>query len=283
MKWINCTKAFTLNSKQSAFKLLSVFLCFFGSLAQAQPEQSDARHHSYTAWQNPQYILKSFEEIALKNEYKKTQQRILKWQHPIRYQFKYKYLKPNKLVENLFTIHLKHLADITGLDIKLATKVTKANFLIYLTIDKHYGEVIRRYTQSKVKNIQRDSQCMGNFKTNNHNEITHADVILPVDHDYSRGLLVSCVVEETTQVLGLPNDASWVNPSIANDDSKIELLTGLDYILLKLLYNPEIKAGMPEKQSRKILKKEIKRLIDNGAVKKAAQTVNSTGLYQAVN
>ena len=143
--------------------------------------------------------------------------------------------------------------------------------------------MIHRYTQSNVKNIQRDSQCMGNFKTNKHNEITHADVILPVDHDYSRGLLVSCVVEETTQVLGLPNDASWVNPSIANDDSKIELLTGLDYILLKLLYNPEMKAGMTQKQIRKILKKEIKRLIDNGEVKNAAKTVNSDGLYREVN
>jgi len=190
------------------------------------------------------------------------------------------------LVENLFAIHLQHLADITGLDIQAVshtTKQNKANFTIYLTTDKHYGDVIHRYTDTKVKNIQRDSHCMGNFKTNKLHEIIQAEVILPVDHDYSRGLLVSCVVEETTQVLGLPNDASWVNPSIANDDSKIELLTGLDYILLKLLYNPVMKAGMTQKQVRKILKKEIKRLIDNGEVKKAAKTVNSEGLYQEVN
>lgn len=277
------TQRFLLNAKQSCFTLIGVLLCFYGSTSQAQTQQNSTTQHDFTAWQNPQYILKSFEEIALKNEYKKTQKRLLKWQHPIRYQFKYKYLKPNKLVVNLFTTHLKHLADITGLDIQPADKTNKANFTIYLTIDKHYGEVIHRYTQSNVKNIQRDSHCMGNFKTNQHSEITQAEVILPVDHDYSRGLLVSCVVEETTQVLGLPNDASWVNPSIANDDSKIELLTGLDYILLKLLYNPEMKAGMTKKQSRKILKKEIKRLINNGEVKKAAKTVNSKGLYQVVN
>ncbi|WP_321326098.1 DUF2927 domain-containing protein [Thiomicrorhabdus sp.] len=283
LMWFNKT---ILNLNLSSVLVLAISLFLYGSnsyaeshLEKAQPNKTS---NKFTLWQNPQYILKSFQEIALKNEYKKTHKRILKWQQPIRYQFNYQHLKKNNLVEKLFNAHLKHLADITGLDIQPA-KNSVANFTIYLTKDKNYADIIKKYTGSTVKNLEKDSHCMGSYKTNKQNEIIQADVVLPVDHDYSRGLLVSCVVEETTQVLGLPNDASWVNPSIANDDSKIELLTGLDYILLKLLYNSEIKAGMSQTESQKVLKKEIQQLMDNGEVKNAAKTVNSKGLYQLVN
>lgn len=71
---------------------------------------------------------------------------------------------------------------------------------------------------------------MGWFKTNGKNEIISAEIVLPLDHVFSRGLLISCIIEESTQVLGLPNDSDWVHPSIANDARKVELLIGLDYI-----------------------------------------------------
>ncbi|MDX1353355.1 MAG: DUF2927 domain-containing protein [Thiomicrorhabdus sp.] len=262
--------------------MLVLIVSFFGPNCQANQTVNAIHATDYTAWQNPDYILKAFQEIALKNEYQTTQKRILKWQKPIHYQFHYKALKRNPLVENLFNTHLQHLSAITGLEIT-PTLGQSANLNIYLTQDKLYADVIHQYTASKVKGISRDSNCMGSFKTNKHNEITQATIVLPVDHVYSRGLLVACIVEESTQVLGLPNDASWVNPSIANDDSKIELLTGLDYILLKLLYNQHIKLGMSQSESQKVLKKLIKQLIENGDVKNAYKKVNAQGLNQVVN
>ncbi|WP_051640618.1 DUF2927 domain-containing protein [Thiomicrorhabdus sp. Milos-T2] len=274
------------NLNHSALLILVIALFLYASKSPAQNIQGNKplnkTQNQFSDWQTPQYILKAFQEIALKNEYKKSNKRIVKWQQPIRYRFDYQKLKRNQLVETLFKTHLKHLADITGLNIQPAIN-SDANLIIYLTTDKTYADVIHRFTRSTVKNIAKDSNCMGNYKTNKQNEITQAEVVLPVDHDYSRGLLVACVVEETTQVLGLPNDASWVNPSIANDDSKIELLTGLDYIFLKLLYDSKIKAGMSQLQSQRILKKEITKLINSGVVKNAAKTVNSKGLYQLVN
>jgi len=274
------------NLNRSALLILVIALFLYASKSLAQNLQDNKplnkTQNQFSDWQTPQYILKAFQEIALKNEYKKSNKRIVKWQQPIRYRFDYQKLKRNQLVETLFKTHLKHLADITGLNIQPAIN-SDANLIIYLTTDKTYADVIHRFTRSTVKNIAKHSNCMGNYKTNKQNEITQAEVVLPVDHDYSRGLLVACVVEETTQVLGLPNDASWVNPSIANDDSKIELLTGLDYIFLKLLYDSKIKAGMSQLQSQRILKKEITKLINSGVVQNAAKTVNSKGLYQLVN
>lgn len=232
-------------------------------------------------WQNPNYIQKAFNEIALKNEYKKTSQRILKWQSPIRYGFHYHQIPKNNLVEELFETHLKHLAQITHLPLN---KTAQSNNLkIHLTSDKNYGNVIQKFTQTSVKDIERDSHCMGSFKTNRNNEIISAEIVLPLDHVFSRGLLVSCIVEESTQVMGLPNDSDWVHPSIANDASKVELLTGLDYIFLKILYDTNLKAGMSKTQSQPIIRQVIQKMDRDGVIKRAHIQVNQSGLYPSVN
>ena len=57
-------------------------------------------------------------------------------------------------------------------------------------------------------------------------------------------MLKSCIVEETTQVMGLPNDSSDVRPSIFNDRGGLDDLSGQDVLLLRLLYDPRLKAGM---------------------------------------
>ncbi len=248
------------------------------------PSSSASELPSATKWQSPNYIQKAFNEIALKNEYGKTQRRIIKWQKPIFYKFIYHNLPQNSVVENLFNQHLKHLQHITLQPIQLiSNKQQKPNLLIHLTKDADYGRIIQQVSKSRVKNIERESHCMGSFALNAQNQIEQAVVIIPVDHVYSRGLLVTCIVEETTQVMGLPNDSDWVNPSIANDASKIELLTGLDYLFLKILYDSSLQAGMPFSQSQPIIKNIINRLQKNNLINNAQQQVNKEGLYSVLN
>ena len=52
------------------------------------------------------------------------------------------------------------------------------------------------------------------------------------------------IVEETTQSMGLPNDYKEVYPSVFNDSSRLDDLTEHDILLLRLLYDPRMKAGM---------------------------------------
>ena len=63
--------------------------------------------------------------------------------------------------------------------------------------------------------------------------------------DYMR----ACVVEELTQVLGLPNDSDAVKPSIFNDQSRYFELTDHDRRMLKVLYDPRITPGMPRNEA----------------------------------
>lgn len=259
-------------NRTAFFTLFSTLLCTFSlsSFAQTQSE-----------WQNPQYIFKAFKEIALKNEYTATDQQILKWQQPIRYRFHYAGLKKSQLVETLFNEQLSHLSSITMHPI--SQKHQNVNLDIYLTKDSHYAEVIKQYTQSNISNLGRESHCMGSFKTLTNGEIISGQIVIPIDHVFSRGLLVSCIVEETTQLMGLPNDSDWVQPTIANDKSKIEFLTGLDYIMLKILYSKEIKAGMKGKLLDQKITNAIKQMSINGTIQQAAKQVNRQGLYPLSN
>ena len=260
-------------------------LLYLSILTVLLPSTLLAAKEQIAPWQNPAYIQKAFNEIALKNEYKKTNMAVLKWKHPIRYQYIYHEMPKNPLVESVYEAHLEHLHQITGHPFHhLATNSKiKPNLTIHFTRDESYGRVIKEHTKSKVKNIERESNCMGSFSRNRKNEITSAVIIIPTDHVYSRGLLVACVVEETTQIMGLPNDSDWVNPSIANDASKIELLTGLDYLFLKILYDKRLSIGMPFKQNQEVIKTVVRELQRAGEIKAAARKVNQLGLYPLLN
>ncbi len=232
-------------------------------------------------WQKPDYIFHAFKEIALKNEYQSTSSRILKWQRPIRYTFQYHQLPKNPLVEQLVNVHFKHLQAITHHAIQQTEQ--KPNLVVHLTTDANYAQVIQQHTPSRIANIDRESHCMGSFQTNKYGQIYRGQIVIPVDHAFSRGLLVSCIIEESTQLMGLPNDSDWVNPSIANDASKIEFLTGLDYVMLKILYSQSVSAGMSGKSLDQQLREVIAELRRNGEIQKAAKTVNQSGLYPLTN
>ncbi|MDG6779166.1 DUF2927 domain-containing protein [Thiomicrorhabdus sp. zzn3] len=242
-----------------------------------------SQERDWMDWQDPAYIEKAFMEIAFKSEYRHGVSTLGKWNRstPIRYQFIYQQTARNPMIESLFQAHLDHLVQITSQPIERNDQY--ANLKIILTQDRLYKKAIREFTHSQVENLERDSHCMASYQRAKNGEIRQAVVILPVDHVFSRGLLASCVVEETTQIMGLPNDSDWVTPSIANDSSQLELLSGLDYIFLKILYNRGLKAGMDIKQSRKIIQQIIHTLQKNGTIKAAETQVKTHGLYRLLN
>ena len=69
----------------------------------------------------------------------------------------------------------------------------------------------------------------------------------------------------------------------ANDKSKIEFLTGLDYLFLKILYSKNIKAGMRGKPLEQKLKNRIQALHLAGEVEMADEKVKAVGLYPLTN
>jgi hypothetical protein len=67
--------------------------------------------------------------------------------------------------------------------------------------------------------------------------------------------------EEIAQALGLANDSPRARPSIFNDDEEFALLTGQDELMLRMLYSPELQAGMTEAEARPIIQTLARRLV----------------------
>ena len=230
------------------------------------------------AWQSSLYIRQAFSEVALKNEYDKAKHRIRKWYIPVRVFIEHQ-VGDRALHTQLVQMQLTHLAEITGHDMQLVDTLADANLHLVFTRQSLWAsEVMRLMGVNSAQNVH-GSVCMGKFALNSKSEIERAWVIIPVDQAQMHGKLVACVVEEITQVLGLPNDSEKVFPSIFNDKTPQDLLTGLDFILLKLLYNPSIHAGMTAAEVKSPVQFLLKQWQSDGTIEHADKIVRQGQLY----
>jgi hypothetical protein len=238
-------------------------------------------------WQQANYIVDSFFEIALKSEYATGAQSIRKWPATgIRYYYVH-HVADDRLHETLTERHLRHLQAITGLPIKPAKTLQEANLIIVFSHDSSLKNDLQQFfDMQSAKDLDyffRNSVCLGHFSTDSAQAIQKATVIIPVDRARRRGKLVDCVVEELTQTLGLPNDSTKVFPSIFNDRSIDHLLSGLDYVLLKILYDARLRAGMNQAKARPIVQIIVAEFIQKGIVAHADKQVQNGSLYSLMN
>jgi len=207
-------------------------------------------------WQNRDYIIDSFLTIALQNEHGPSDGKLHKWNsRSIRYQIIDK-TGDKALHGDLTKQQLKHLSTITGQNF-IVSRGHKTNLTIIFSNEASLDDDIRNIMNNESahlhKKISHGSVCIAKLDIAKGANITSATVLIPVDRARAHGKLLSCIVEELTQIMGLPNDSDDVYPSIFNDRSHNDYLTGLDFILLKLLYRPELKSGMSEAELRVVL------------------------------
>ena len=251
----------------SSHGLLALLLLLAGHSAQA-----DER------WQSDSYLTESFMAIAMEREYGEARQtRFARWQQPIRL------LLVNEsgdkpLQADVVKVQAAHLARITGHSISMVA--AKPNLTLIMTDYSKMKSWANRTMggDPSVGMALKEGLCLANFATNAKHEISRATIIIPVDYSRAKGRFLDCVVEEFTQVMGLPNDSDKVFPSIFNDNSIDSFPTGLDYVLLKLAYHPTLRAGMTADEVRAALPLALKALRANGDIAEANQRVQSGSL-----
>lgn len=208
------------------------------------------------AWKLSTFLVDSFVEIALKSAYSTRQNPVRKWSGPVNY-FIVQQVGDEELHRKLVQVHFEHLAGITGLPIQPAASQAMANFLVVLTSEERLeAELPYHFGVGSVRqreDLLRHSLCIATFATDQKGTIARAVVMIPVDRARARGNLASCMVEELTHAMGLPNDSMKDIPSIFSRKSGTAFLSGLDYLMLKMLYDPRVKAGMSEKSVLPIL------------------------------
>lgn len=147
-----------------------------------------------------------------------AQVRFSRWQGPIRLKLINEF-GDKALQAEVVKVQSQHLARITGHPIQLVND--NPNLTLIMTRHQQMASWAgRTMRQDDSVNIAlKEGICLANFATNARYEITRATIIIPVDYSRAKGRFLDCVVEELTQVMGLPNDSNKVFPSIFNDNS----------------------------------------------------------------
>jgi len=231
------------------------------------------------AWQSTDYLQQAFNEVALHSEYIAGEQVVHKWQQPVKVWLVHHADLADKHT-TLTRYHLRHLSQITGHTISFAANAAEANMTVVFSQSAQWHQEVAQVSGNKNMQPPADAMCMFGLTLDAQNAIKRAWVVIPVDHANERGLLVSCIVEEITQAMGLPNDSEKVYPSVFNDKTPESLLTGLDALLLKMLYLPAIKPGMRAGQVKPILAHQLQQWQGDGTIQNAEKNVRQSELYE---
>lgn len=217
-------------------------------------------------WRNQTFIENSFYEIALGSEHGVAAYEVRKWNKPMRIYVEHQ-VADRQLHDDLLNAQIEDLRKVTGLSITRVKRKQDANVRYYFTSQQKLTALVRANSGASSVKTLHGAVCMATVSSGHNGSIHRGIVYIPVDQARMHAKLVSCIVEELTQVMGLPRDSDLVYPSIFNDKTPNSTLTGLDIALLKILYSPQVKAGMGRRQLRPVIRPIIKRMLKAGTGK----------------
>ena len=166
---------------------------------------------------------------------------VRKWTGPMRLAI---YAKDPPLYRDLVGSVLVRLRDLTQLDIEQVDQSAPDQnaYVLVLGREQFYDYAATHLGDGKNPRTNTYLDCFGIFAASRSGAIREITAVLP---DFvSDATKHSCVVEEVTQALGLPNDSFTIRPSIFNDDDEFQDLTWQDELFLRVLYDRRVIPGM---------------------------------------
>lgn len=196
-------------------------------------------------------LLRDFDIVAFGAEFgQQTDGRLHKWTGPIRYFLDIR-AGQAELYRRLTTAQLALLEDLARIEIIEVADPGQANVVIAFDRDADLHATAVHYVPDigLDKAMLHGQLCFGIYSLNAAGEIFRGVIGIPSDRAASAGKLPHCIVEETTQLLGLPNDSDEVVPSIFDDRSVLDALSEHDKVLVRLLYDRRLAAGMKREEA----------------------------------
>lgn len=168
--------------------------------------------------------------------------------------------------------YVERLQRITGHPI--AMRKQNANFHVLIMSEDDRAATVARVRQivpninpaslQIIQNIPRAIHCLVLAFSDKQADHNYARAIAIIRSEHPDLLRKSCVHEEIAQGLGLANDSPAARPSIFNDDDEFALLTTHDEMLLRILYDKRLQAGMSAETARPIVR-QIAREVTGGS------------------
>ena len=160
------------------------------------------------------------------------------------------------------TGYTRRLATLTGLDMRVSDPEDANLLVVFLNEDEQVDfadTLTTRFTDISPAVIDafRDSPrnifCAAFGFTSAGRKGVYDHALILVKSEHSDFMRKSCIHEEMAQAMGLTNDSPDARPSIFNDDEEFAFLTRHDEILLQMLYDARLKAGMESYEVRPML------------------------------
>lgn len=210
---------------------------YFDTIIFQSEFRDTARAKVIKKWTGPLRIgIRSFQEVTVNKDGREVSQ--------------LKQVKVKKSHVKFIQKHLNSLVRATGLKTEDAKKTGKpANFNINFVPKRHLGNPhLAKANPKLLRKMAAQGGCYFIlWSDRNTGAISKAVIVVNADRLLIR--INHCLLEEMTQSLGLPNDSNMISPSIFSDSSRRTELTRSDLMILKALYHPSMKAGMPRDQA----------------------------------
>jgi len=264
-----------INTQTLSTVFLYGLLCILAAYSVAGASASESSY-----WQDKFYIERSFRDIALNAEYTEegVPPVIKRWTQPLRV-WMHSGEGDARTQRALLRRHLETLGSIARLSVRLVERPEAANVRIYFAADEELDALVAREMPAIAENEFAHSWCMGSIRFNRRAEIVRGTVVIPVARVTAAGKLESCIVEEVTQMLGLINDSRFARHTVFSDRTDDERLTGLDYLLIRLLYSPALRTGMTWDQARPAVRRQLDAWEKIGLIRRAEQLVARRAAY----
>ncbi len=230
---------------------------------------------------SPENLIENFITIAMVSENTFDGGRIVaqntpgplhRWQSPLRVHLEFGPSVPfaqrdqdRKTIRKYYA----KLARLTGLSIRF-TDTNPNVFVLILNQDERLNArpLLTRLipslsgsTAQIITRMDRSNPCITFSVSENAGRADYSRTIAVIRGELPDKLRQSCFHEELAQGLGLINDSDAARPSIFNDDEEFSLLTKHDELLLKILYDKRLRAGMDQKTARPIVKQIVAGLL----------------------
>jgi hypothetical protein len=219
-------------------------------------------------------LVRNFEKIALYDEYvdlggrfirKETPALLRRWDKPIRVGI---VIGPSASFESAsrdraeIMAFAARLARLTSLDMQV-TDGPDANFLVMILSSEEQA-VAAPATAARFPGFQpavlgalSDTPlnlfCTAYAFAEPDRPSAYAAVMVLIRAEHPPLTRLSCVHEEMSQAMGLPNDYALARPSLFNGNVEFAFLTEHDEILLRMLYDPRLRPGMTVGEARPLL------------------------------
>ncbi|MCG8557165.1 MAG: DUF2927 domain-containing protein [Proteobacteria bacterium] len=221
-----------------------------------------------------------FEAVVFRSEYESVtpSTRLKKWLQPLRVtvsslsgkvvpkpsggkELKLKKQRPAARNIKIIQKHLRTLVRLTGVRTEDAKKVKKpANLAIKFVprLAMAAPFMAKEAPPDLLKKLAAPGVCY--FLTWAVESGAIVKGIIVVNNQLPPEDLEACLLEEMTQVMGLPNDSDLVSPSVFNRSSQPRRLSRSDRILIRTVYDKRMAPGAPKDEAMVLARKIIPEL-----------------------